>query len=114
MDSQLLDDFISIYRGIQMKTTGVILQIDALERVVIPKDLREYLSIYKKDSIEISLVEGKIILQKHREDQAWMINGKVSENNRVFANGKIVLSPEGISQLFQKLKQQQRNGDITK
>lgn len=114
MDSQLLDDFNSRYRGIQMKTTGVIRQIDALGRVVIPKDLREVLSISKKDSIDISLEEGKIILQKHRPDQACMITGKVSENNRVFANGKIVLSPEGISQLFQELKQQQRNGDITK
>ena len=51
-----------------MKTTGVIRQLDALGRVVLPIELRRTLDINTRDMLEI-LVEGEsIILRKYEPD----------------------------------------------
>ena len=50
-----------------MKTTGVVRQLDALGRIVLPIELRRTLDIKNKDLLEI-LVEGSnIVLRKYEQ-----------------------------------------------
>ena len=48
-----------------MKTTGVIRQLDALGRIVLPIELRRTLDIGPKDMLEIFVEEGSVILRKY-------------------------------------------------
>lgn len=48
-----------------MKATGIVRQVDYLGRVVIPKELRNTLSIFPDDPMEIFIEDRKIILQKY-------------------------------------------------
>ena len=50
-----------------MKTTGMIRQLDALGRVVLPIELRRTLDISEKDALEIYVEGDKIILHKDRD-----------------------------------------------
>ena len=51
-----------------MKTTGVVRQLDALGRIVLPIELRRTLDIKTKDLLEI-LVEGSsIVLRKYDQN----------------------------------------------
>ncbi len=50
-----------------MKNTGIIRPVDKMGRVVIPKELRNLLSIESEcDSLEIFLEGDKIVLQKYQ------------------------------------------------
>ncbi len=49
-----------------MKTTGMIRQLDALGRVVLPIELRRTLDIAEKDALEIYVEGSAIILKKYR------------------------------------------------
>lgn len=48
-----------------MKSTGMVRRIDALGRVVLPKELRRTLDIKENDSLEIFTSEDRIILRKY-------------------------------------------------
>ena len=48
-----------------MKTTGMIRQLDALGRVVLPIELRRTLDINTRDMLEILVEGGSIILSKY-------------------------------------------------
>ena len=48
-----------------MKTTGMIRQLDALGRVVLPIELRRTLDINTRDMLEILVEDGSIILRKY-------------------------------------------------
>ncbi len=48
-----------------MKQTGIIRRLDALGRVVIPKELRTTLQIDTKDGLEIFTAEDTIILRRY-------------------------------------------------
>ena len=48
-----------------MKTTGMIRQLDALGRVVLPIELRRTLDINTRDMLEILVEGGSIILRKY-------------------------------------------------
>ncbi|MCL2053405.1 MAG: AbrB/MazE/SpoVT family DNA-binding domain-containing protein [Oscillospiraceae bacterium] len=48
-----------------MKCTGITRKIDELGRIVLPIELRRTLGIGERDSIEIYVEEGRIILQKY-------------------------------------------------
>ena len=48
-----------------MKSTGVVRNVDALGRVVIPKELRKTLDIDLKEPLEVFVDSEKIILQKY-------------------------------------------------
>ncbi|WP_019392524.1 AbrB/MazE/SpoVT family DNA-binding domain-containing protein [Priestia filamentosa] len=86
-----------------MKSTGIVRKVDQLGRVVLPKELRENLSIEKNDPLEIFVDENQIILRKYQYHKACMITGKVSEDNMVLANGKVVLSREGMELLSKEV-----------
>jgi AbrB family transcriptional regulator, transcriptional pleiotropic regulator of transition state genes len=86
-----------------VKSTGIVRKVDQLGRVVLPKTLRENLAIEKNDPLEIFVDENQIILRKYQYHKACMITGKVSEDNMVLANGKVVLSREGIEILSKEV-----------
>lgn len=48
-----------------MKSTGIVRKVDELGRIVLPIELRRTLDIGEKDSLEIYVDEGKIILTKY-------------------------------------------------
>ncbi|MBS7262943.1 MAG: AbrB/MazE/SpoVT family DNA-binding domain-containing protein [Eubacteriales bacterium] len=48
-----------------MKSTGIVRKVDELGRVVIPMELRRTMDINVKDSLEIYVDEGTIILKKY-------------------------------------------------
>ncbi len=47
-----------------MKTTGIVRKVDELGRIVLPIELRRTLDIAERDSLEISAVDGTIVLKK--------------------------------------------------
>lgn len=62
------------------------------------------LKIKQKDPLEIFTENDRIILQKYNPQSACMITGDISDENRVFANGKLVLSLKGIEILMNELE----------
>ena len=50
-----------------MKATGIIRKVDELGRIVIPIELRRALDIEEKDSLEIYVNNGSIMLKKIEE-----------------------------------------------
>ncbi len=48
-----------------MKSTGIVRRVDELGRVVLPVELRRSLEISEKDSLEIYVEGGSIILKKY-------------------------------------------------
>ncbi|YCA46490.1 AbrB/MazE/SpoVT family DNA-binding domain-containing protein (plasmid) [Bacillus sp. JZ8] len=87
----------------KLKSTGIVRKIDQLGRVVLPKELRRNLSIEKNDPLEIFVDKDQIILRKYQYHKACMITGKISKDNMVLANGKLVLSREGIEILSKEV-----------
>jgi len=51
-----------------MKSTGVVRQLDALGRVVLPIELRRTLDIRAKDLLEILVEGGSIVLRKYEQN----------------------------------------------
>ena len=48
-----------------MKSTGIVRKVDELGRIVLPIELRRTLDINEKDSLEIFVDEGCIMLKKY-------------------------------------------------
>lgn len=48
-----------------MKATGIVRKVDELGRIVLPIELRRTLDIDVRDSLEIYLDGGRIVLQKY-------------------------------------------------
>ncbi|MCY8235282.1 AbrB/MazE/SpoVT family DNA-binding domain-containing protein [Priestia endophytica] len=88
-----------------MKSTGIVRKVDQLGRVVLPKELRRTLTIKQHDPLEIFVDENQIILRKYQYHKACMITGKISEDNMVLANGKVVLSKEGMEILSKEVRE---------
>lgn len=57
-----------------MKSTGIVRKVDELGRIVIPIELRRSLEISEKDSLEIYVEDGKIILKKYSPSCAFCEN----------------------------------------
>ena len=47
-----------------MSTTGIVRKLDELGRIVLPMELRKTLGLNVKDSIEITVDKGSIVLRK--------------------------------------------------
>lgn len=52
-----------------MKATGILRRIDDLGRVVIPKEIRRTFGIKEGDALEISTIEGGIVLSKYNDEE---------------------------------------------
>ena len=76
--------------GITMKS-GIIRRIDDLGRIAIPKEIRRVLRIHEGDSLEISIENGKVVLEPYipTGDYKQAIN-KLIENIKA-DNGSVVL-----------------------
>ena len=71
-----------------MKSTGIVRKIDNLGRIVLPKETRTVLDIKEKDSIEMFIDNGRIILEKYLPSCIFCGNTE----NIVYFNGKRVCS----------------------
>lgn len=87
-----------------MKSTGIVRKTDHLGRIVLPKELRRSLEIETKDPLEIYIDGERIILKKYKPIKQCMLTGRISDDNHVLANGKVVLSDEGIALLKQEIE----------
>ena len=94
---------INLLRGMYVKATGIVRKTDQLGRIVIPRELRKMLEIDQKDPLEIFVDGDQIILQKYTSSLECMVTGEVSSSNHVLANGKIILSDEGINLLLSEI-----------
>lgn len=52
-----------------MKSTGIVRNVDNLDRIVIPKELCKTLGIEPKGALEIFVDENHIILQRHEPEK---------------------------------------------
>ncbi len=68
-----------------MKATGIVRKIDALGRIVLPKELRDKMYIQESDPLEIFVEEDAIIIKKYasmcvfcgkQEDDLVMFSGR--------------------------------------
>lgn len=87
-----------------MKSTGIVRKVDELGRVVIPIELRRTLDIHEKDAMEIYVDNEDIVLKKYKPSMTCQITGETSDENLSFANGKLVLSPEGAEELIEEIQ----------
>ena len=62
-----------------MGTTGIVRRLDELGRIVLPMELRKTLDLKVRDSIEITVEKGSIVLRKY--SQSCVFCGK--ENNEL-------------------------------
>ncbi|KZE03972.1 AbrB/MazE/SpoVT family DNA-binding domain-containing protein [Bacillus mycoides] len=88
-----------------MKATGITRKVDALGRIVLPKELRDVLGIDINKKMEIYVKEDAIILKKYEPYGTCIVTGEVSKRNVSLVNGKFNLSPEGAKQLAKELEQ---------
>lgn len=87
----------------QMKSTGIVRNVDDLGRIVIPKELRRVLGIEERDPVEIFIDGEQVILRKYKPNMACAITGEVSDQNIRLFDGKLVVSEDGAQQLLAAL-----------
>lgn len=87
-----------------LKHTDLVRKVDRLGRIGIPVTLRREMNIEMSDEIEIFVEKETIILKKIHAYKPCMITGEISEKNLEFANGKLILSPDGIKKLLSEPK----------
>lgn len=86
-----------------MKATGIVRQVDPLGRVVLPKELRDIMEIKEKTPLEIYTDKDSIILKKYDTANTCMLTGNIAKEPCILADGKIVLSPEGVELLLHEI-----------
>jgi len=69
-----------------MKFTGIVRKIDELGRLVLPIEIRKQLEIKERDSVEIFVEGGKIILKKY--EPACIFCNCIGD--MVYYNGKLI------------------------
>ncbi|WP_082236036.1 AbrB/MazE/SpoVT family DNA-binding domain-containing protein [Halobacillus massiliensis] len=90
-----------------MKNTGIIRNVDALGRVVLPIELRRTLDIQVKDAVEVFVDGERLIMQKYKPNKACVVTGEVSDENQKLPGG-IWLSYKGMEIIADELE---RNKD---
>jgi transcriptional pleiotropic regulator of transition state genes len=87
-----------------MKSTGIVRKVDELGRIVVPVELRRTLDIELKDPVEIFVDGELIIFKKYSPNMACKLTGEVTNENKAFADGKLILSPKGAEILIKEIK----------
>lgn len=87
-----------------MKSTGIVRKVDELGRVVIPIELRRTLDIKIKDPLEIYVDDDKVIFKKYQANMSCLVTGETTDDNISFADGKLILSPEGAQVLIEEIQ----------
>ncbi|WP_430510716.1 AbrB/MazE/SpoVT family DNA-binding domain-containing protein [Gottfriedia solisilvae] len=88
----------------ELKTSGIVREIDKEGRFTFPKGIRHNLEIKQHDPLEIFIDNERILLKKFNSLKACMITGEVSINNFIFDNGNIVLSKESAKLLYEHIQ----------
>ncbi|MDR1066096.1 MAG: AbrB/MazE/SpoVT family DNA-binding domain-containing protein [Clostridiales bacterium] len=75
-----------------MVASGFVRKIDELGRIVLPMELRKSLQIEEKDSFEIFVDEGRIVLQKYEQGDLFTgeLNNLVEYKGKKFSKATIV------------------------
>lgn len=68
-----------------MKSTGIVRGIDALGRIVLPKELRTSMKLESSTKLEIFVDGDSIILKKHRPAGSCDFCGEVDEHAVMYA-----------------------------
>ena len=68
-----------------MKSTGIVRGIDALGRIVLPKELRTSMHLDTDTKLEIFVDGDSIVLKKHRPAGSCDFCGEVDESSVQFA-----------------------------
>lgn len=77
-----------------MKSTGIVRHVDRLDRIVLPKELRDALGIDPKGSIEIFVDGNHVIFEKHSNDTTKHSKGNTGIVRHVDDVGRIVIPKE--------------------
>lgn len=75
-----------------MKSTGIVRGIDALGRIVLPKELRTSMKLESNTKLEIFVDGDEIILKKHRPAGCCDFCGEVSTDTVAYAGYNICLA----------------------
>lgn len=82
-----------------MKSTGIVRHVDSLDRIVLPKELRDALGIEPKGSLEIFVDGSYVILEKHFDDSLKNSKKGTGIVRHVDDVGRIVIPKEICSKL---------------
>ena len=111
-----------------MKSTGIVRKIDELRRIVIPKEIRNVLSIHSNDDLEIFIDNMKIVLTKYeKSDNILNYSNNIVKiideklNIKVFVTNKERFITEGYlknkeldSKLLELIEERKRYESINK
>ncbi len=111
-----------------MKSTGIVRKIDELGRIVIPKEIRNVLSIHSNDDLEIFIDNMKIVLTKYeKSDNILNYSNNIVKiideklNIKVFVTNKERFITEGYlknkeldSKLLELIEERKRYESINK
>ncbi|WP_339251199.1 AbrB/MazE/SpoVT family DNA-binding domain-containing protein [Sporosarcina sp. FSL W8-0480] len=86
-----------------MQSLGIVRKVDHLGRIVIPKELRRSLGLDQGVPMEIFVDNDKIILRKYVVDEACVITGEISLQNKKLSNG-MYISPRGAELLKKEIE----------
>lgn len=87
-----------------MRSLGIVRKVDHLGRIVIPKELRNTLQLEKGAPMEIFVDDDMIILRKYVVDEACVVTGIISSENKRLSNG-MYISPQGAEILLNEIKE---------
>ncbi|MGU3443577.1 AbrB/MazE/SpoVT family DNA-binding domain-containing protein [Bacillus cereus] len=89
-----------------MKKTGIIRRVDAIGRIVIPKEVRRLLNLNTHDKVEIYVQHDHLVVKRYND--ACFITGKTTKYPFSFCKGKLLLSSEGVERLQKELETYQQ------
>lgn len=82
-----------------MKSTGIVRHVDSLDRIVLPKELRDALGIESRGGLEIFVDGTYVVLEKHLEAPSENAKGSAGIVRHVDDVGRIVIPKEICSKL---------------
>lgn len=86
-----------------MRSLGIVRKVDHLGRIVIPKELRSTLQLEKGAPMEIFVDDDMIILRKYVVDEACIVTGDITSENKRLSNGMFI-SPRGAEILKKEIE----------
>ncbi|WP_394512488.1 AbrB/MazE/SpoVT family DNA-binding domain-containing protein [Priestia aryabhattai] len=97
-------DYLKVVNGFEPTTRS----IHQTGYIVIPKQIREKLSLREDDYLEIFKRRDTVVMKKTfnktNSIKRCLVTGEESEDNFEFLNGKLILSKEGIGQLISEIE----------
>ncbi|MGU3443678.1 AbrB/MazE/SpoVT family DNA-binding domain-containing protein [Bacillus cereus] len=89
-----------------MKKTGMIRRVDAVGRVVIPRELQRILSLNKPNEVEMYVVQDQLVIKKR--NKTCFVTGEPIKYPYIFLKGKLLLSAKGAEILAKEIEAYQQ------